>query len=71
MTKLLVIQYEQFFELDTPNDLTEAIRAALELLREQGGARVVGSYETAGTAEWGDKALGEIRVLSPTVISVD
>ena len=73
MAKLLVIQYEQFFELDAPNDyrLTEEIRAALQVLREQGGARVVGSYETEDTAKWQDKAVSEIIVLSPTVISVD
>ncbi len=69
--RILVIQYEQFFDLSEHNDLSEAVRAGLDTLRRSGGARVIGSYETEETKDWLAKAIDSITIKGPLVIEVD
>lgn len=71
MNKVLVVQYEQFFDLKEDSDLPEAIRDSLETLRMYGGGRVVGSYETEETKEWLGKAVDTITVHSPMTVRID
>lgn len=67
-TPIIVVQYEQFFELPDAPNITEAVKDALDLLRQYGGARVVGSYGTKDTKEFRDKALGSITIESPIIL---
>ncbi len=71
MSKILVIQYEQFFDLDECNNIEEAVREGLDSLRGYGGARVVGSYETQGDAKFLGKAVTTITINAPVTIDVD
>ena len=71
MTKILVIQYEQFFELDESNNIEEAVREGLDNLRGCGGARVIGSYETEDNNKFRNKAVESITVNAPVIIAVD
>jgi hypothetical protein len=69
--QLLVVQYEQFFESDDLPTLPEEIDRALEIMREQAGARVVGSYSVEDTQEFRDRAVDYIEVTQPMKIRVD
>lgn len=71
MKRLIVVQYEQFFETDDGGDIAEAMREGLEALRTYGGARVVGSYETEDDTKFRSKALTSITIGSPITITID
>ncbi len=71
MTKILVIQYEQFFMLDESNNIEEAVREGLDSLRGSGGARVIGSYEAEENDKFRNKAVNSITVNAPVIIDVD
>ncbi len=72
MSKILVIQYEQFFELNKEdNDIPEAAREGLDILRGYGGARIIGSYETEDNAKFRDKAITSIIINSPVTLTID
>ncbi len=69
--KILVVQYEQFFNLDESNSIEEAVREGLDHLRGYAGARVIGSYETQEDDKFLNKAVTTIIVNAPVTISVD
>jgi len=72
MSKVLVIQYEQFFGLDEGyNGIPEAVREGLDILRSYGGARVINSYETEDNAKFLDKAITSIIINSPVTLKID
>ena len=72
MSRILVIQYEQFFALDAiDNDITGATREGLDILRGYGGARIIGSYETEDDPKFRDKRVASITVDAPVIITVD
>jgi hypothetical protein len=68
---LVVIQYEQFFELPDDPPTPDQIAETLETMRMYGGARVVGSYETEENQKFLDKAVSTITINAPVRISVD
>lgn len=68
--RLLVIQYEQFFDADDAGDLIEAIRRGLEALREYGGAHVIGSYSTSDP-DFTSRSQRFITLTTPVKLEVD
>ena len=72
MTKVLVIQYEQFFELNEEcTSIQDAVREGLDILRSYGGARIIDSYETEDNAKFRDKAITSIIINSPITLKID
>jgi len=69
--RLIVIQLEMFYDADDGSFVASDIHEALERLREQAGARVIGSYETVETPEFLAKGVDTITIHSPVVIEVD
>ena len=69
--RVVVVQYEQFFNLNEAADIPEAVREALDALRGLGGARVVGSYEAIEDARFLAKAVDSITISGPVTLSVD
>ena len=69
--RILVVQYEQSFDLSEYTDLSTAVREGLDVLRGYGGARVIGSYVTEETKDWLDKAVDYLTVDAPVIIEVD
>lgn len=71
LKSIVVVQYEQSFDLTDASSITEAVTDALDVLRQYGGARVVGSYTTKDDKEFQDKALGSITIESPITLQFD
>lgn len=71
MSRIFVVQYEQFFNLDENNTIEEAVRDGIDNLRDYGGARVTGSYETQDDDKFRNKAVKTITINAPVVITVD
>lgn len=70
---LLVIQIEQFFDLDTDtaSDIETGIRETLETARGYAGARVVSTYHTEETDEFLNKAISSFLIQAPAKLEFD
>lgn len=69
--RVLVIQYEQFFEVDDVGDISTVIRETLDHMRESAGARVVGSYDADDDVAFRAKAKSHINISAPINIEID
>jgi hypothetical protein len=71
--KILVVQMEMFFNIneDDISDIAEAVYESLEKMREQAGARVIGSYADHDSAEFRNRAVDSIEIPAPTKLLVD
>ncbi len=71
--KIVVIQLECFYipEEDSADAIAESIQEGLEVLRGQGGARVIGSYVTEDNDAFRNKAVYSIDLPINMHLQVD
>jgi len=66
--KVIVIQYEQFFDEEDAGEIKSSILEALQVLQQQAGARVIGSYEAIDNESFRASAVSSITIKSPVII---
>ena len=74
--RVLIVQYEQYFQLDgDPDvDIASAINETLEAMRMYAGGVATGFYEDDMSdpySHFRGKAIYEIKVSQPTTITID
>jgi len=76
--RTLVVVYEQYFTYpESASAIKDSINESLETMRQQAGARVIGSYELAGDAhapenkEWLAKGIYSIDIPEIVVTSIE
>ena len=71
MSRVIVVQYEQFFEVEDIGGISEAVQEALDVLRGPAGARVIGSYEAETDSRFLAEAVDAITITGPVKIAID